>query len=104
VRNIQEVFDIVIEEGLYGCGGSYYMCHALSSAFEQNLITDDEHNKCTDAISVYIKSKNSNASLSRALNYCGEDNDSEYRLHLYKNWSKRPRLDKLTHNWDTSIY
>lgn len=60
-RTLQEIFDVVIDAGLYpfnfkrGFKGSNYMCNALKLAREANIITTKEYMRADNSIHKYFK-------------------------------------------------
>lgn len=95
-RTLQQIFDAVIDAGYYresGCND--YMCNSLSTACEANIITQGEYNKALKAVNQYSKPTNQaiytlrNVLYKNGLPYVYSD-----RLAIYRNWARRPKINK----------
>lgn len=102
-RTLQEVFNVVLDAGLYGAGKPYYfMCSALKHAVGYHehapIITEAEYRCAKRSIGLYLRlltgpSGESSYTLAGALGV----SDDNWRQHLptlegiYRNWAKRPR-------------
>ncbi len=94
-KTTQEVFNIVIDKGYYAeCilvspGKSYFMCIALTLAYDNGHITTKEYNTALAEIDAYIDSPTTsvlkNYLIERDLYYSFND-----RLAIYKDWANRP--------------
>jgi len=89
MRNLQDIFNVVIESGLYR--EEMYMCHALSRALYRDLISLDEYIKASTSIDIYLKFRSS-LSMKRVFEQCGRKTTMQDRLAIYKDWRNRPRL------------
>ena len=102
-RTVQEVFNVVLDAGLYGVGKPhYFMCNALSYAVgnygHPPIITQSEYRRARRSIRRYLQLLGGRCglysdSLVSALGlYSGN-----WRQHIptlegiYRNWAKRPR-------------
>lgn len=109
-RPIQEVFDAVINAGVYyptstgraECGAyrSEFMCNALNNAsgsFGAELITDAEYAAAIAEINAYIETYGPvvEHTLGCALRGRGLPHDFEARLAIYKDWANRPSLGSM---------
>jgi hypothetical protein len=118
MRKLQELFDVVLDSGLYNNDESYvlnhiatpFMCNAVSNARRAGLITMDEMVRVKESISNYIHKLTNTAHdrnnvLCMVLLHCGllpdvvanDSNFSEkspvvfaYMVKLYGNWANRP--------------
>ena len=102
-RTVQEVFNVVLDAGLYGAGKPYYfMCNALSCAVgnygHSPIITQAECGRARRSIQRYLQLLAGcgglySDSLVSALGLYNGD----WQQHLptlegiYRNWAKRPR-------------
>lgn len=103
-RTLQEVFNVVLDAGLYGAGKPHnFMCIALKRAAGYHghapIITEAEYRCAKRSIWLYLRllaghSGGFSDTLAGAL---GVANDDDWRQHLptlegiYRNWAKRPR-------------
>lgn len=103
-RTVQEVFNVVLDAGLYGAGKPYvFMCNALSCAVgnygHEPIITPTEYALATRSIALYLRllaglrGQYSDTLVSALGLYT-----ADYRRHppltlegIYRNWAKRPR-------------
>lgn len=101
-RTLQEVFNVVLDAGLYGAGKPhYFMCNALKRAAGYQghapIITEAEYRCAKRSIWLYLRllaghSGESSHTLASALGVY-----DDWRQHLptlegiYRNWAKRPR-------------
>jgi hypothetical protein len=109
--NVQEVFNKVIDAGLYwGDGdGEQFMCHALWRALSLRIISPDERMVAGEAIREYMHSIDPLAHalvvpLRRELLHALTTPDMrEGNLtELYRNWANRPMPSRL--HSQTEIY
>lgn len=95
MRDIQEIFNLIITEGLfddkYG-DGDVYMCDSVDSAFHQDIITAEEREYVKNNISKYIRGT---FSLRGTLKRNGHPHEYEHRKALYLDWANRPELTHM---------
>lgn len=94
-RSVQEVFQTVIDSGLYGFRGETFMCHALYQARYFKVITGEEYNQNLEAIQEYLQTTCKCVSLKDVLKSNKLDGTFQQCLWIYQNWDKRPKLDYL---------
>ena len=108
MRSLQEIFDVVIDNGYYYCigpkpsGGYIYMCSALLSATNSELITGREHVFAKGEVMMFIESVNADMSyllsvvyFNLHLNRDKVEDEIAARLkclEIYRNWDKRFEL------------
>ena len=104
-RTVQEVFNVVLDAGLYGAGKPYcFMCNALSCAVgnygHPPVITPAEYKRAKHSIQRYLQSLAAHRgeysdSLISALGlytaYPGWHQHLPTLEGIYRNWAKRPR-------------
>ena len=105
-RTVQEVFNVVLDAGLYGAGKPHdFMCNALSCAVgnygHPPIITQAEYGRARRSIQRYLQVLADHRGLySDCLVNALELHDassSDWHRHLptlegiYRNWAKRPR-------------
>ena len=102
-RTVQEVFNVVLDAGLYGAGKQYvFMCNALKRAAghygDAPIITQAEYGRAQRSILKYLRllaAHNTGYSdtLASALGfYTGDWRQRLPMLEgIYRNWAKRPR-------------
>ena len=93
--NIQDVFDLLIEKGVYNeydseqYTTSSYMCNAVSKAVKAGLVSIDHADRTFEAIEEYL-------GVYVALEDLLEDNnlasDFNSRKNLYLDWVNRPKF------------
>ena len=83
--NIQEVFNKVIEAGLYNEKDGL-MCHSLKAAARQGIITAEEFIAAKGEITTYLKGF---GSLGGFLDYKSQPYNFETRLAVYKDWANK---------------
>ena len=98
--DVQEVFNKVIDAGLYGTPDKEYMCHAIEAAREAGVISQDEFVVTRQAIDEYMGLiHETGGSLAHALyasrlgNPAGLGAPKWCVLHgiaFYLNWANRP--------------
>ena len=102
-RTVQEVFNVVLDAGLYGAGKPhYFMCSALKCAVgdygHAPIITPTESARARRSIELYLRMLSGHIghradTLATALGIY----NNTWRQHLptfegiYRNWAKRPR-------------
>lgn len=109
MKTIQEIFDLMIDEGFYSPPGNRFMCKSVSAALFNDLISDAEARRCWRAINWYMSFLR-----KRAKRTYTEGQPIVLRRHLaelmggdtaeiscktwglvttwiYSNWAKRPR-------------
>lgn len=94
MRNIQEIFDVVIDRGFYSNvpiynWASWYMCEAVYFAQVTGHITGAERRMAVDAINEYLQAY---VFLRAALSCSDLPCGYEDRLAIYKDWANRPQL------------
>lgn len=92
MRDIQEIFNLIIAEGLFNDNcedGDVYMCDSVDSAYYQGIITADEREYVKSNISKYIRGA---FSLRGMLKRNGLAHEYEDRRALYLDWANRPEL------------
>lgn len=102
-RTVQEVFNVVMDAGLYGVGKPYfYMCNALKCAGgyygDTPIITPAEYVMAKRSICLYLRLLDGDRSHRSDTLVCalGMYTD-DWRQHLpllegiYRNWGERPR-------------
>ena len=102
-RTVQEVFNVVLDAGLYGVGKPYhFMCNALSCAVgnygHPPIITPAEYRRARRSIQRYLQLLAGHHgaysdTLASALLYSGSSCHQHLPLleDIYRNWAKRPR-------------
>ena len=103
-RTVQEVFNVVLDAGLYGAGKPYhFMCNALSCAVgnygHPPIITRAEYGRAKHSIQRYLRSLAAHRdgysdTLASALGLCtgvGWHQHLPTLEGIYRNWAKRPR-------------
>lgn len=95
MRTIQEIFNLVIDNGFYEIEskGYAYMCHSLYSAYKNGCIGMDEVVLATDAIESYMQGSEVIALVTALDSGLGKET-STFRdcLLVYKDWENRPEL------------
>lgn len=112
-RTVQQIFNLMIELDYYSIYTDY-MCLSLGNALIDNVITLEEHNKASKAISEYLNYLNglldnppkfeALASYLNALdgdhyNYYSSKGTDTFQINkkIYLDWESRPMFrDKLT--------
>lgn len=115
VRTTQQIFDVVINAGIYnpylrtnyfkqlvpvsseGYKRDYYMCHALTRAFCAGIITAEEKDKAYKEIANYLWQVReiagyAPATMYAAMTICNLDCEPIDLLRLYRDWANRPAL------------
>lgn len=116
VRNIQEIFDLVLAEGMYAPHNLHnslstreyiWMCHALDCAFADGMITAEELRTTKAAILEYTSAGGEKEhtmcealfALSKGVGWERSYLDEvrprhcyEQLLAIYKDWENRPEL------------
>lgn len=104
-RTVQEVFNVVLDAGLYGDGKPYcFMCNALSCAVgnygHTPVITPAEYKRARHSIQRYLRSLAANrgeysdvlvSALGLHVAYPGGNQRPPTLEGIYRNWAKRPR-------------
>ena len=104
MKNVQEIFNTVMEGGYYG--GSYpslegrlrerYMCFALRRALGNKLITYEEASFAASCIEEYLKCLLPNRRHVLTLMSALRDNDLPHSLEdllaIYQDWENRPKV------------
>lgn len=111
-RTVQEVFNVVLDAGLYGIGNPcIYMCNALKRAVGEYgyapIITPAEYERATRSIRLYLRLLNGdrNHYSDTLVGALGMYTDDWHKHHLhvlekiYRNWANRPRRPLADH-WD----
>jgi hypothetical protein len=83
--NVQEIFNKVIEAGLYNEKDGL-MCHSLKVAARQGTITAEEFIAAKGDIQSYLKGF---GSLGGFLDYKGRPYSFEARFAVYKDWANK---------------
>lgn len=100
VNAIQDIFNRVIDAGLYGRTHAgvacVYMCNSLLAAVRHEVITSDECTLAQQAIQEYLEAVGYADTLSGALISSDLPHDHEACLAIYRNWANRPRLGVRT--------
>ena len=86
--NVQNVFDKVIQAGIYKEEYSL-MCNALRRASVTALITPEEFHFARSEIQNYLGAF---GSLGGFLNFKGRPHEFADRLAIYKDWANKPNL------------
>lgn len=102
VRTLQQIFDAVIDSGLYSEEGQSFMCLSLDDAYDRGVISEKEYNKGIKSIKVFIRrlphysAMHSTPPLACYLNALKGDfvevAPFSECLAVYQNWAKRPRI------------
>jgi len=87
--NVQNVFDKVIDSGLYA--EKQLMCHAVKQAWADHVINCEEKAVALAEIKSYLKGY---GSLAAALDNKKLAWDYSSRLAIYKDWTNKPSLEK----------
>lgn len=93
--NIQNIFDLLIEKGIYSeynseqYATSCYMCSAVSKAKKAGLIPDDYAYRSFEAIEKYLGAY---VTLEDLLEDNNLPSDFTSRKNLYLNWASRPKI------------
>lgn len=101
MRTVQEIFDAVIDAGLYHglhAASKKYMCFALRAAYHAGVITTDEHCAAVDALLEYLHRPGDAldgyllAQRLRLEDYgqCPEGSIRWNFTKLYRDWANRP--------------
>ena len=103
-RTVQEVFNVVLDAGLYGVGKPYYfMCNALACAAgdygHPPIITRQEYAQAKRSIGRYLRllAGHRGTYSDSLVSALGLYNNADWRQHIpllagiYRNWAKRPR-------------
>lgn len=102
-RTVQEVFNVVLDAGLYGAGKPHcFMCNALQRAAGRYghapIITRAEYYRAKRSIWLYLRMLcDHGGEYSETLSGALGLTNSDWRQHLptlediYRNWAKRPR-------------
>lgn len=103
-RTVQEVFNVVLDAGLYGAGKPYvFMCHALSCAVGNSghppIITRQEYSLAKRSIRLYLRllAGHGGGCPDTLVSALVLHVDRDWKRHLpllegiYRNWAKRPR-------------
>lgn len=93
MRTIQEIFNTVIEKGLYPQNdttdhSTNYMCISSNVAFRKDYISSAEYLLVEKVIKDYIGS--TNFSLIEHLESLGIPQEKDHCLEIYQNWALRP--------------
>lgn len=96
MRNIQEIFNVVIAEGFYqpnylATHYSDYMCFSLDVAERRKVITKEEMKEAQEAIAIYLK-EYLGCGLETLLVEHNLPSDFPARLKIYQDWENRPEL------------
>lgn len=86
-RPIQEVFNIVIEQGFYY--RQDFMCFALRDAYRANYISKDEYLEYKKQVCEYI---GDSITLHALLERNNRRSDFSTRQGIYMNWANRPKF------------
>ena len=98
MRTIQEIFNVVIEAGLYGKGN--FMCFSLEEAVNTGLISASEFCATKCEIDAYLHTGVGSNTLISSLASSGNLNKEEIGkgytkvdlTRIYKDWANRPSL------------
>lgn len=88
MKTVQEIFNGIIEDDLYQSQG-YFMCISLHFAWKHGLITDEEHDQCSDEIYDFIEPC---VTLHGMFELRDPKLTEEVRLEIYKNWERRQEI------------
>lgn len=109
MKTIQQIFDTVIDNGLYEDS----MCPSLGKAKNRLLITEEEYQKADKAIYNYMKKLNKYVDyrftpLRDVLWQKGLPFSYEDRLKIYRDWKNRPtgtpkNYKKLFNVWRRTV-
>lgn len=92
MKSVQEVFNLAISLNYYrDVGKDEFMCLALETMLEQEIITAREYLKAKKEINDY---KGGFLTLRNRLTAAGLPSRFEDRLTIYKNWADKPELIK----------
>ena len=96
MKNIQEIFNVVIAEGFYqqnylATHYSEYMCVSLEYAERRKVITEEEMKEAQKAIATYLK-EDLGYGLEPLLEEINLPYDFSARLKIYQDWENRPEL------------
>lgn len=93
-RSIQEIFNVVIEEGFYKSTSRSLMCSAIVDAFDAGVISLKEKDAAHEAIRDYLAQTGEYDPifLKSAFFLSGLPYSFEDRLAIYKDWENRPKL------------
>lgn len=109
-RTVQQIFDLMVELDYYSIDTDY-MCLSLHDAVSSKVITLEEYNKASEAISEYLKYLNGlidkpypYKTLAPCLNSLDSDrydydgsNTFQINKKIYLDWENRPQFrEKLT--------
>lgn len=106
MRTVQQIFNLVIENGFYTSLDNPFMCISIRSAYLASLITKEEKNKAEQAIAQYmdfLRKKNNSISFSNMLYFnlfliakIIDRSSVGFRTTkwIYSNWSSRPKSAK----------
>lgn len=87
--NVQNVFDKVIEAGVYGESTDVLMCKALKFAKAASIISDEEFVLANAEIRKYLSGF---GSLGGLLANKERDWSFTARLAIYKDWANKPKF------------
>lgn len=109
MRSVQELFNLIIDKGYYGeeravktsegTPASELMCHAISYASTDKIISLGEKQRLTKAVQSYIRPF-FEVTLKHHLETLGRPSTLEDRIKIYRDWENRPTT-KLTDVQDT---
>ena len=100
-RSIQEVFNVVIDNGFYTVDTDSYMCNALLKAYDENLITGNEYHRALASINKYLAKFDDACTIRTSLIDRGVVSREEFyttsgkqmlqylAMEIYHNWSRR---------------
>lgn len=99
-RTTQEVFNIILDSGMYVSKPDYvevdetsmFMCHCILYARDLNLITSIEEKQTIASIAEYIKDR-PRMSLAEKLKKNNLPNSYQDRLAIYRDWANKPKLE-----------
>lgn len=98
MKNIQEIFNVVIAEGFYqpnylATHYSEYMCISLKYAENRGVITKEEMYEALESIATYLKEDlDGIEGLETLLIEHNLPSDFPARLKIYQDWENRPEL------------
>lgn len=91
MRDIQTIFNLIIEENIYDGVNQCFMCNSIRKAYRKKLITKDEKDYSITQINNYLSAHNAYTMTDVVdVGFMGEPGVFETCKSIYLDWINRP--------------